>query len=116
MRVQALDLLADLRNKGIELVLAGDRIRFRPVQAVSSDLREQMIEMKNDLLDLLAIEAEIEHGVRPDDLTPEWREMYEERAAVRHFDGGQAIEHAEAEALAETLAAMRTTGHLESRP
>ncbi len=46
-------------------------------------------------------------GIRsPDDLPPYWREHYEERAAIRHFDGGQALEHAEAEALRGTLAAM----------
>ncbi len=43
----------------------------------------------------------------PADLSPEWRDMYQERAAIRHFDGGQALEHAEAEAFRETLAAMK---------
>jgi hypothetical protein len=43
----------------------------------------------------------------PSDLPPEWRDIYEERAAIRHFDGGQALEHAEAEAFRETLAAMK---------
>ena len=45
----------------------------------------------------------------PADLSPEWRELYAERAAVREYDGGQAREHAEAEALAEVLARMKTT-------
>jgi len=48
-------------------------------------------------------------AVNPDDLPPEWREHYEERAAIRQ-DGGQAREHAEAEALRETLDAMRRAG------
>ncbi len=43
----------------------------------------------------------------PDDLPAEWRCEFEERAAVREYDGGQAREHAEAEALAEILARMR---------
>lgn len=46
----------------------------------------------------------------PDDLPADWRAWYEERAAVREYDGGQAREHAEAEALRETLAAMRESG------
>ncbi|HSW45111.1 MAG TPA: hypothetical protein VLM89_06030 [Phycisphaerae bacterium] len=46
-------------------------------------------------------------AIGPDDLPPEWRERYEERAAIREYDGGQAREHAEAEALRETLEAMR---------
>lgn len=41
------------------------------------------------------------------DLTPEWRLEFEERAAIREYDGGQAREHAEAEALKEILAKMR---------
>lgn len=50
-------------------------------------------------------------GLTPGDLAERWREYYEERAAVREYDGGQAREHAEAEALAETLTAMRRCGH-----
>jgi TubC N-terminal docking domain len=48
----------------------------------------------------------------PDDLPELWREMYEERAAIREYDGGQAREHAEAEALTETIAAMRRAEEL----
>ncbi len=44
------------------------------------------------------------------DLPEPWREHYEHRAAVREYEGGQAREHAAAEALAETLAAMRRAG------
>lgn len=52
--------------------------------------------------------ADLQGDVRtPDDLPPYWREHYEERAAIREFEGGQAREHAEAEALRETLAAMK---------
>ncbi len=42
----------------------------------------------------------------PDDLPDEWSKLYEERAAIRHFDGGQALEHAEAEAFAEVVARL----------
>jgi hypothetical protein len=50
-------------------------------------------------------------GIRsPDDLPPYWREHYEERAAVREYDGRQAREHAEAEALRETVDEMRRQG------
>ncbi len=50
---------------------------------------------------------EPEPAVDPDDPFPEWREYRAERAAVRESDGGQAREHAEAEALRETLTTMR---------
>lgn len=41
------------------------------------------------------------------DLPEPWRELYEERAAIREFDGCQAREHAEAEAFNEILQLMR---------
>ncbi len=43
----------------------------------------------------------------PADMPESWRELYEERAAIREYDGGQAREHAEAEALREILAMMQ---------
>jgi len=46
----------------------------------------------------------------PEDLPEPWWEWYEERAAIREYEGGQAREHAEAEALTETLLAMRQAG------
>lgn len=47
-----------------------------------------------------------ESDVSPDDLPPDWREFYEERAAIREYQGNQTREYAEAEAMKETLAAM----------
>ena len=46
----------------------------------------------------------------PDNLPEAWREFYEERASIRENEGEQALEHAEAEALRETLEAMRQAG------
>jgi len=48
----------------------------------------------------------------PADLSVYWREFYEERAAIREYDGNQPREHAEAEAWSETLAAMREAGEI----
>ena len=42
----------------------------------------------------------------PDDLPAEWRDLYEERAAIREYEGGQAREHAEAAALGEVVAQL----------
>lgn len=42
----------------------------------------------------------------PDDLSNYWREFYEERAAIREYDGGQSKAEAEAGALEEALEAM----------
>jgi hypothetical protein len=48
--------------------------------------------------------------IRPEDLPERWYEWWAERAAIREHQGGQAREHAQAEALKETLDAMRATG------
>ena len=45
-----------------------------------------------------------------DDLPGDWRIEFEERAAIREFEGGQLREHAERDALGEILARMRTAG------
>jgi len=49
---------------------------------------------------------------RPEQLPGEWRELYEERAAIREYDGGQCLEHAEAEAFREVLDRMRAAGDI----
>ena len=46
-------------------------------------------------------------GIRASNLPEPWLEWWAERAAIREFDGEQARDFAEAEALKETLAAMR---------
>lgn len=48
----------------------------------------------------------------PGNLPVEWRMEWEEQAAVREYDGGQAREHAEAEAFTEILDRMRAAGGL----
>lgn len=43
----------------------------------------------------------------PSTLPPDWREWYEERAAIREFDGKQPRAMAEHLAMLDTQAAMR---------
>ena len=50
--------------------------------------------------------APTEIGV--ENLDPQWRIEFEERAAILEFDGGLPREYAEAEALKEILKRMRT--------
>ncbi len=45
----------------------------------------------------------------PNSLPEPWREWYEERAAIREYEGGQARDAAERGALAEVLAALTAT-------
>lgn len=46
----------------------------------------------------------------PADLPAYWREHYEERAAIREYEGGQSRDQAEAEALRETIDLMKAAG------
>jgi len=46
-------------------------------------------------------------NIHPGGLPPDWREAYEERAAIMEYDGGLPKERAEAAALADTLERMR---------
>ena len=49
------------------------------------------------------------------DLTPDWRVEFEERAAIREYDGGQLREYAEAEALRETIERMQAAGMIPKK-
>lgn len=56
------------------------------------------------------------HGTGPWDLPADWRLEFEERAAIREYEGGQAREHAEAEAFGEIVRRMHMADgiHAES--
>ena len=67
--------------------------------------------MKTDALERLrALRGETPRYQTPGDLPADWRCEFEERAAIREYDGGQVREHAEAEAFSEILARMRAAG------
>ena len=55
----------------------------------------------------------LEREVEPDDLPEPWRELYEERAAIREHLGRQVREHAEAEALQEIIERMHAARESE---
>ena len=46
-------------------------------------------------------------GIDIDDLPGDWRVVFEERAAIMEYHGGLPREHAEAEALKETVEKMQ---------
>lgn len=102
-------LLEDLRCSGATVEVAGDRLRIdAPVGLVTVELVEQMRTHKLQLIELLRATPCV--GVLIEDLSPDWRVEWEERAAIREYDGGQAREHAEAEALREIVARMKAAG------
>ena len=107
--MSAIQLLEDLRCSGATVEVAGDRLRIdAPVGLVTAKLVEQMRAHKTELIELLC--ASPCAGVRIEDLSPDWRVEWEERAAIREYDGGQVREHAEAEALREIVARMTAAG------
>ncbi len=74
-------LFAELRGRGISLRAVGNRLRYRPVAAVTPELRERMAACKEELLALM--------------------EQLEERAAIIEYDAR--IPRAEAERRAGLL-------------
>ena len=47
-------LIQQLRAEGYELAAAGDRLRIRPVELVTPELRDMLSQHKAELLSLLA--------------------------------------------------------------
>jgi hypothetical protein len=54
-------------------------------------------------------------GLRVEDLDTDWRIEWEERAAIKEYDGELPRERAEAEALAEIIMKMRWSTDLPRR-
>jgi hypothetical protein len=67
----ASDLLADLTQRGIELVAEGDRLRYRPRSAVTPELAQRLRTHKAELLAILG-HAE---GAGGDDLAERARRL-----------------------------------------
>ena len=119
MTETAADLLAELTRRGIEMVAQGDRLRYRPKSAMTLDLADRLKRHKPDLLAILRMDGggprtppgqpTVHMGarvIRPDDLPTDWRELYEERAAIREYDGEQPRPQAEAGAWRDVMIRM----------
>jgi len=119
--IPVVELLTDLDRCGIQLYAHGDRLRFRPRVAVSEALTARLRDHKAVLLDVAPV-LELVRTVldpharivdliplpRPEDLPPDLRELWAERAAIMEHDGGLPRTQAEAGALADTLRRMPT--------
>lgn len=91
------DLLMGLLSSGVDLQYTAHRLRFRaPTGGLSPERRESVATLRAELIAL------VENGaVLPWDISawPEFaRDTYEERAAIREFDGGAARQDAERDA------------------
>lgn len=96
----ALELLEDLKKRGVDLEPEGDSLRYRgPAGALTPSLRQALATHKAEVLSHLRGEVDLPAHVG--DWPEEWLEVYIERAAIAEFDGG--LSRAEAERRAEEL-------------
>lgn len=56
-RSSAIDLLALLRERGVELEVRGDRLRFRPASGVPQELLGRVARLKPELIALLRVDS-----------------------------------------------------------
>jgi len=88
----ARELLETLRRRGVDLKPEGDSLRYRaPAGALTPTLRNALATHKTEVLAHLS-------GNLPAalaDWPAEWRERYEERAAIMEYDGSLPREEAE---------------------
>ena len=90
--MDGLILLDQARRAGLSVVAEGDRLRIRGPRRAER-LALSLIANKVAVLAVLA-----DRTITVAELPPDWRVEFEERAAIREYDGGQLREHAEAEA------------------
>lgn len=104
--MSAADLLRRCRRAGVRLWLVGDEVRFSgPPAGVDAALRHDLTAHRASVVDGLR-----RIGAAQTVPVTEWseddRERYEERAAIREFDAGQARVAAERAAEDEVRRAM----------
>ncbi len=84
-----------------------ERLVSDKAESTTSDPRLEPIPVADHPADGAALVETPSGGIYPADLPQAWRELHEERAAIREFDGWQAREHAETGALKEILKRMQ---------
>ena len=101
MSKSAEGLLATLAHRGVELQATDDRLRYRPMHAVTAELQTDLVRHKRELLALLhqMVVSPVRAGtwgrcasallarVSDDSMRAELRDTFEERAAVCQYHG-----------------------------
>src|SRR5437879_5379609 len=99
--MDGLTMLDEARAAGLSVEADGDRLRIRgPRSAEPVALR--LIAGKAAVLRALTADRLPALDITSDDLPPDWRYVWEERAVIMEYDGGLPKEHAKAAALADT--------------
>ncbi len=100
--MSATELIAEARAAGVRLyVVDGGGLKWTSATPPPADLLARLRENKPLLIRALeAIGHRVNRGHRDGD-AERWRDLFEERAAVREFDGGLSRADAEAAALGD---------------
>lgn len=99
--MDGLTLLDQARRAGLSVVAEGDRLRIRG-RRQAEHLALSLIANKVAVLAVLA-----DRTITVAEIPPDWRLEFEERAAIREYDGGQFREYAERAALVEIVERIR---------
>lgn len=93
-------LLLDLEKRGIKLRVEGENLKFKaPSGAFDEGLKAKVKAQKGELIELLSKAPSPVPSLR----TNEIQEIFEERAAIREYEGGQERMDAEASAMGDVL-------------
>lgn len=120
-------LMMKLAELDVQVRANGDRLRYRP--RLTGDVLFSLQAFKGELLAMVApVDGQWRDVSRlladklmrpvdgrpasPDDLGDDWRDWYEERAAIKEYDGNLPRYLAEAMAWQETMQAMKVRADL----
>ena len=120
--MDGLTLLREAEEAGLSVSLHGEQLVVRGPRRAEAVAR-RLLAHKSEIVyairclgQLLSRGTEVAHAamtatITLDNLPWDWRCEWLERAAIREFEGGQAREHAEAEALREVVQRMGLVGN-----
>jgi hypothetical protein len=98
----AFDFLLSLESRGVKLKPIRDKLMVdAPTGFLTDQDRAMLARYKADLLALLTTTS------NPADLPLDWRERWEERAAIMEYEGGLLPDRAEALALVDISSQMQ---------
>jgi hypothetical protein len=100
--MDGLTLLQEARAVGLKVMVEGDRLKIKGPRRAES-FAKRLIAQKPVVLEALA-------KPQVPDLPGEWHLLWDERAAIREYDGGLSRKLAEAYALADVLQEMEQAG------
>lgn len=101
-------LITEARAAGVHLHLVGDNgVRWRCTGPPPPHLLARLRDQKADVIAALREEGHRGHRTHRVDEAQRWRDAYEEKAAIRQYDGGLSRVEAESAALLDAAARWR---------